>query len=585
VRDASAPVYVQAAFDELDEPLREVTFVVVDLETTGGGTDTEAITEIGAVKVRGGEVLGEFATLVDPGRGIPPLITVLTGITDLMVASAPPIAAVLPAFLDFARDAVLVAHNAPFDVGFLKAACARLDRPWPALRVVDTALLARRVLTSDEVPDCRLATLAGHFKAGTMPVHRALADARATVDVLHGLLERVGPLGVQSLDELRTFTAQVSEAQRRKRHLAEHLPSAPGVYVFRDAAGRPLYVGKSKDIRTRVRHYFVASELRSRMAEMVGLAERVDAIVCAHDLEAEVRELRMIAEYKPPYNRRSRFPERGIWLKLTPEAYPRLSVVRAVRDDGGSYLGPFGSRKSVERAMAAVHDALPIRQCTDKISEAGGGSACALAEMDRCGAPCEGRISREEYGAIAALVRDAVAGAPRPLTDPLLRKVQRLSEAGRYEQAATVRDRAGTFGRACARVQRLVGLTSVEHLVAARPDGSGGWELAVVRHGRLVAAGVAVRGAAVRPYVEALVAPAESVLPGVGPLPCATAEETERILHWLEEPGTRLVEVTGTWSCPARGAGGLGDLLDYRADAADPTFDRPRIRPIPRPAR
>ena len=585
MRDASAPVYVQAAFDELDEPLREVTFVVVDLETTGGGTDTEAITEIGAVKVRGGEVLGEFATLVDPGRGIPPLITVLTGITDLMVASAPPIAAVLPAFLDFARDAVLVAHNAPFDVGFLKAACARLDRPWPALRVVDTALLARRVLTSDEVPDCRLATLAGHFKAGTMPVHRALADARATVDVLHGLLERVGPLGVQSLDELRTFTAQVSEAQRRKRHLAEHLPSAPGVYVFRDAAGRPLYVGKSKDIRTRVRHYFVASELRSRMAEMVGLAERVDAIVCAHDLEAEVRELRMIAEYKPPYNRRSRFPERGIWLKLTPEAYPRLSVVRAVRDDGGSYLGPFGSRKSVERAMAAVHDALPIRQCTDKISEAGGGSACALAEMDRCGAPCEGRISREEYGAIAALVRDAVAGDPRPLTDPLLRKVQRLSEAGRYEQAATVRDRAGTFGRACARVQRLVGLTSVEHLVAARPDGTGGWELAVVRHGRLVAAGVAVRGAAVRPYVEALVATAESVLPGVGPLPCATAEETERILRWLEEPGTRLVELTGIWSCPARGAGGLGDLLDYRADAADPTFDRRRIRPIPRPAR
>jgi DNA polymerase III subunit epsilon len=586
VRDASAPVYVQAAFDELDEPLRDVTFVVVDLETTGGGSDTEAITEIGAVKVRGGEVLGEFATLVDPGRGIPPLITVLTGITDLMVASAPRIEQALPAFLDFVQDTVLVAHNAPFDVGFLKAACARLDRPWPALRVVDTALLARRVLTSDDVPDCRLATLARHFKAATTPVHRALADARATVDVLHGLLERVGPLGVQSLEELRTFTAQVSEAQRRKRHLAEHLPSAPGVYVFRDATGRPLYVGKSKDIRTRVRHYFVASELRSRMAEMVGLAERVDAIVCAHELEAEVRELRMIAEYKPPYNRRSRFPERGIWLKLTAEAYPRLSVVRAVRDDGGSYLGPFGSRKSVERAMAAVHDALPLRQCTTAIPAAPrSGSACALAEMDRCGAPCEGRISREDYGAVAELVRRAVAGDPRPVTDPLLRKVSRLSDAGRYEQAATVRDRAGTFARACARVQRLVGLTSVEHLVGARPDGSGGWQLAVVRRGRLVAAGVAVRGAAVYPYLDGLIATAESVLPGVGPLPCATAEETEKILRWLEEPGTRLVQLTGEWTCPAHGAGGLGELLEHRSDSADPTADRRRIRPIPRPAR
>jgi DNA polymerase-3 subunit epsilon len=586
VRDASAPVYVQAAFDELDEPLRDVTFVVVDLETTGGSHETEAITEIGAVKVRGGLVLGEFGTLVDPGRGIPPLIAVLTGITDLMVASAPPIEEVLPAFLEFARDTVLVAHNAPFDVGFLKAACARLERPWPPLRVVDTALLARRVLTSDDVPDCKLATLSVHFKTATKPVHRALADARATVEVLHGLLERVGPLGVQSLDELRTFTAQVSEAQRRKRHLAEHLPSSPGVYVFRDATGRPLYVGKSKDIRTRVRHYFVASELRSRMAEMVGLAERVDAIVCAHDLEAEVRELRMIAEHKPPYNRRSRFPERGIWLKLTPEAYPRLSVVRSVRDDGGSYLGPFGSRKSVERAMAAVHDALPLRQCTAAIpAQPKDGSACVLAEMDRCGAPCEGRISRDDYGAVAALVRQAVAGDPRPVTDPLLRKVGKLAEAGRFEQAGAVRDRAGTFARACARVQRLAGLTSVEHLVAARPDGHGGWELAVVRRGRLVAAGVAVRGAAVRPYVAALVATAESVLPGVGPLPCATAEETERILRWLEEPGTRLVELTGEWACPARGAGGLGDILEHRDAPADPTADRRRLRPIPRPAR
>ena len=579
-------MYVQAAFDELDEPLHAVTFVVVDLETTGGGADTEAITEIGAVKVRGGELLGEFSTLVDPGRGIPPLISVLTGITDLMVAAAPPVEGVLAAFLEFLGDAVLVAHNAPFDVGFLKAACERAGRDWPSPRVVDTALLARRVLTSDEVPDCKLATLSVHFKTATKPVHRALADARATVEVLHGLIERLGPLGVHSLDELRSFTAQVSEAQRRKRHLAEQLPSAPGVYVFRDATGRPLYVGTSKDIRTRVRHYFVASEQRSRMAEMVALADRVDPIVCAHALEAEVRELRMIAEYKPPYNRRSRFPERGAWLKLTAEPFPRLSLVRTVRDDGGTYLGPFGSRRSVERAMAAVHDALPLRQCTDRLPAEPKGSACALAEMDRCGAPCEGKISLADYGVHAEVVREAVRGDPRPVTEPLLRRVERLAAAGRFEQAATVRDRLATFARACARVQRISALTAIEHLVAARPDGSGGWELAVVRRGRLVAAGVAVRGAAVHPYIAALVATAESVLPGVGPLPCATAAETERILRWLEEPGTRLVELAGgTWTCPARGAGGLGDLLEHRPAPTDPTADRRRLRPTPRPAR
>ncbi|HEX6755883.1 MAG TPA: DEDD exonuclease domain-containing protein [Mycobacteriales bacterium] len=585
MRNATAPVYVQAAFDELDEPLREVTFVVVDLETTGGSADGEEITEIGAVKVRGGELLGEFATLVDPGRGIPAYVAVLTGITDAMVSAAPPIDGVLPAFLEFVGDAVLVAHNAPFDIGFLKAACARAERPWPGSRVVDTALLARRVLTRDEVPDCKLATLAVHFKASTRPTHRALADARATVDVLHGLIERLGPLGVHSLDELRSFTAQVSEAQRRKRHLAEDLPHLPGVYVFRDATGRPLYVGTSKDIRTRVRHYFVASEQRSRMAEMVALAERVDPIVCAHSLEAEVRELRMIAEHKPPYNRRSRFPERGIWLKLTAEHYPRLSVVRSVKDDGGTYLGPFGSRRSVERAMAAVHDALPLRQCADRLPAEPRGSACALAEMDRCGAPCEGRISKEDYARIAAVVRDAVHGDPRAVTEPLREKVRRLADAGRFEQAATVRDRLATFARACARVQRIAALTSIEHLVAARPDGSGGWELSVVRRGRLVAAGVAVRGAAVYPYLAGLVATAESVLPGVGPLPCATAEETEKILRWLDQPGTRLVQLEGTWACPAYGAGGLGDLLEHRPTPADPTADLREIRPLSRPAR
>jgi DNA polymerase III subunit epsilon len=581
-----AQIYVQAAFDEMGEPLREVTFVVVDLETTGGSAEDCGITEIGAVKVRGGEVLGEFQTLVDPQRGIPPFITLLTGITDAMVTVAPSIGSALPAFLEFARGAVLVAHNAPFDIGFLRAACARSERPWPTHRVLDTAVLARRVLTSDDVPDCRLATLAQHFRASTTPCHRALADARATVDVLHGLLERVGSLGVQSYDELRAFTAQVSEAQRRKRHLAEPLPNAPGVYVFRDSSGRPLYVGTSRDIRTRVRQYFVASEMRSRMAEMVGLAERVDAIVCAHSLEAQVRELRLIAEHAPPYNRRSKHPHRACWLKLTVEPYPRLSVVHAVRDDGAAYLGPFGSRRSVERAVAAVYDAVPLRQCAGRLPALPrpGESACVLAELGRCSAPCEGRISPEEYGAYAAAFRAAVVGDPRPLTTPLLARIERLSAAGRYEQAAVVRDRLATLVRACARMQRITALTGIEHLVAARPDGTGGWALSVIRQGRLVAAGVARRGAAVRPYVENLVATAESVLPGIGPLPCATAEETERILAWLEEPGARLVELEGSWSSPAFGAGGLRHLVPDDI-STDPFADRRPLRTRSRPAR
>ncbi len=217
---AGRPADAQLKFDELGTPLRDVTFVVFDLETTGGSSAEDAVTEIGAVKVRGGEVLGEFATLVDPGRGIPPQVVALTGITELMVTGAPPMTEVLPAFLEFASGSVLVAHNSGFDVGFMKAACKRHGYRWPRPPVVCTVKLARRVLTENEAPSARLSALAVLFKASTQPNHRALDDARATVDVLHGLLERVGSVGVQSLEELLDYVPEVTTAQRRKRTMA-----------------------------------------------------------------------------------------------------------------------------------------------------------------------------------------------------------------------------------------------------------------------------------------------------------------------------------------------------------------------------
>ena len=339
-------------------------------------------------------MLGEFQTLVNPAEPIPAFISVLTGITDRMVADSPRIDSVLPAFLEFARDTVLVAHNAPFDIGFLKAAAARTGHAWPRFQVVDTAHLARQLVTRDEAPNRKLSTLAQLFGATTTPDHRALHDARATVDVLHALLARVGNLGVVTLEELTTYSSRVSSAQRRKRYLAEGLPSAPGVYLFKDRQGRVLYVGTSRDIRRRVRSYFTASEQRTRMAEMVGIAESVTPVVCHTTLEAEVRELRLIAEHKPRYNRRSRHPERALWVKLTVEAFPRLSIVREVRDDGTRYVGPFSSRLSAESAIAALHEVVPLRQCTKKLSTRGRSTDCALAQMGRCGAPCTGVAER-----------------------------------------------------------------------------------------------------------------------------------------------------------------------------------------------
>ena len=256
-------------FGLASESLRNTTFVVVDLETTGGrangdGDNIDAITEIGAVKVRGGEVLGELATLVDPGRSIPPQIVELTGITSAMVRDAPKIESVLPAFLEFARGAVLVAHNAGFDIGFLRAAAERCGIAWPRPPVLCTVRLARRVLTRDEAPSVRLSALARLFGAATTPTHRALDDARATVDVLHALIERVGNRGVHTYTDLRSYLPDVSPEQRRKRVLAANLPRRPGVYLFRGPADEVLYVGTAVDLRRRAGQYFNGIRLAHR---------------------------------------------------------------------------------------------------------------------------------------------------------------------------------------------------------------------------------------------------------------------------------------------------------------------------------
>lgn len=190
--------------DDLGTPLFHVTFVVVDLETTGTVSGESRIIEVGAAKFRGGECLGTFQTLVNPGGGdggIPPFVVGLTGITEALVIPAPPIEAVLPSMLEFLGDGVLVGHNLSFDTSFLDADLVASGRQPLTHHRVDTLALARR-LVGDEVADRRLATLARLFRTATQPTHRALDDVLATAGVLHGLLERAGCLDVLRLDDL-----------------------------------------------------------------------------------------------------------------------------------------------------------------------------------------------------------------------------------------------------------------------------------------------------------------------------------------------------------------------------------------------
>ena len=568
----------QLAFDELDTPLCDTTFVVVDLETTGGSSENDAITEIGAVKIRGGEVIGELATLVDPGRSIPPLIVEITGITTAMVMGAPTIDRVLPSFLEFAKGAVLVAHNAPFDVGFLRAAAAERNIPWPQFKVLCTVKLARRVLTRDEAPSVKLSALASLFRATTQPTHRALDDARATVDVLHALLERIGNQGVQSYTELVDYLPAVSAGQRSKRGLAAGLPRTPGVYLFRGPGDEVLYIGTTVNLQRRVRNYFTGSETRGRMQEMVALAERVDHVECAHGLEAGVRELRLLVAHAPPYNRRSKFPKRAWWATLTDEAFPRFTLTR--KASAGS-LGPFGSRAHAADVTATIGEFCGIRTCTARIP-AGEmhGRDCPYAVVGGCPASARQAFqTAEEYSCSAAAVRDLIAGRDDEPLRRMRHRIEQLADAELFESAARLRDRAAEVVHAVRRVQRLAAIAAITELIAARRAPDGGWEVVVVRSGRLAAAGVAARNVPPMPVIDAIAASAETVIPDDSPLHGALAEEVGLVASWLDTPGVRIVRTTEGYAEPAYGTGrwlGWAELARdaVRAESAGATYLR-----------
>lgn len=534
----------QRSFDDMGTPLHDVTFVVVDVETTGGSPDACAITEIGAVKLRGGEVLGTFSTLVNPGVGIPPAITVLTGITTAMVRPAPPVEAVLPAFLEFAAGATLVGHNVRFDRAFIDAAL--VAHGWPRLphHFVDTVALARRLL-GDEVRNCKLATLADHLRLPHRPTHRALDDALATGHLLHALLERAGTLGVIGLDDLLELPTVKGHPQLAKLRLTDGLPRSPGVYLFRDAGGRVLYVGKATNLRSRVRSYFSGEE-RRKVGQMLRETVAVDHVTTTNPLEAAVLEVRLIHQLLPRFNRQATTWRRYAYLKLTlGERFPRLSVVRAVKDDGGLYLGPLPSTGAARRVAEAIQTATPIRRCTGNPGRPGPGAArsagrrlapCAEAQLGVAVCPCDGVLTEEAYAPVVAEVVRALTVDPHLLLDRLGSRMEALAEAQRFEEAADVRDRAAALADAVRRQRRLDGVRRAGRLVL-HVDGS---EVELVG-GLLVRCWTDVDGAATS--AQRLFDHPGDPPGGWRPVPSELADELACVAAWLERESHRITVV------------------------------------------
>ena len=462
----------QRSFDDLGVPLADATFCVLDLETTGGDRNNDMITEIGAVKVRGGECLATFQTLVNPGRAIPPRISVLTGLTDALVYPAPHIGAVLGSLVDFIGDAVFVGHNVGFDLAFLRTALERDGRSTIAPVVVDTAALARR-LVRDEVPDCRLGTLASRLRLDHRPTHRALDDALATTDLLHLLLERAAGLGVLGLDDLVALAKLAGHPQSGKLKLTAHLPRSPGVYLFCGHRDEVLYVGKATNLRQRVRSYF-GSDDRRKIGPMLRETQTVRHLDLPDPLSAAVVESRLIASALPRYNRAGTRADRYCYVRLdTDAAWPRLAVVREPSRTG-IHLGPLPSRTMAQLVIDALISALPLRRCSIRLGRshvpAADAVPCGAAQLGVAQCPCAGVVDRASYDSAVRTAAHTLAGDPAVVAEALGAKMSRLAAQQRFEEAAHVRDRLSALHGAVRRHRLVEALRGAQRCEIRRGD-------------------------------------------------------------------------------------------------------------------
>jgi DNA polymerase III epsilon subunit family exonuclease len=325
--------------------LERATYVVVDLETTGLRPGTSAICEIGAVRIRELEPVGEFETLVDPGLRIAPGASAITGLRNEHLRGAPRPTEAVRRFLDFAGDAVLVAHNARFDLAFLDRETELLTGSRIAAPVVDTVLLARTLLAG-RVKSFSLGQLAWFIGTDARPCHRALPDARATAELLLALIGLAQERGARTVADLGSLAATRSRRLLDKRHLAFGAPTRPGIYLFRGRGNEVLYVGRARDLRARLRSYFRSDRQRPAVEAALGATERIEWRVLGSELEAALAELRLIREIRPPGNARVSRPERHVWLRARGE-----QVVASTRP---SPLGPLRSRRQAQLAARAL---------------------------------------------------------------------------------------------------------------------------------------------------------------------------------------------------------------------------------------
>jgi DNA polymerase III subunit epsilon len=509
--------------------LAGVAFTVVDLETTGATPGFAKITEIGAVRIEHGEEVARFSALVNPGIAIPAMITGITGIDDELVADAPTIHDVLPRFVEFSRDSVLVAHNAQFDLSFLDYELGRLQRrtfPRPAL---DTLRLARKLCPQQR---CSLAALSYRFDTRVKPVHRALQDAQATGELLLLFLSWLQEQGMSTLEEVARFCEPGARRNYHKISLTESLPHEPGVYVMRDAHGQALYIGKAENLKRRTRDHFLQRQAH-HARQALELLERFEVTPTGSEFAALLLEQRLIARHKPLYNSHGTRAASYHYVKLTADEYPRLYATPNLREDGSYYAGPFRKAALARRFVDCVNGAYPLRTCVHLATATSRRAPCQRAEMGACLAPCKGPLNGE-YTQVVDAVRRVLKGHGDGLDERLQERQATLVKALAFEQAGRLQTQREALQRALRSVRRLRAARRGE-AVLVYPARRPGWvALWGVRGGAIVAEREVGRAAFDQQAAREFLAAVATAQPPRPPLAAHLIDEMLLVHGWIE---------------------------------------------------
>jgi DNA polymerase-3 subunit epsilon len=550
----------------LDSPLLTAEFLAVDTETNGLARERCELTEVGAVLVGGGELHERWSSLVGISAPLSPGIQRFTGISQAMVDRAPPPESVLPALAERMRGRVLVAHNAAFDRRVLRQAFARAALDWPDPPVLCTVSLARRLAPLQRRRG--LAALADALGLEVGTTHRALPDAELCGQVFCALFKRLcanaGTVG-EAVALLAPRRRSVRARPPRVRTPVERRPDlraltrGPGVYVFRDGDGRPLYVGKSVDVRKRARSHFTAG------AAWTARAEQVDCEATESELGALLLEHRLIRALKPPANVRSvREPDGQVFVRCRLDiAFPILEVAREPASGHAVCIGPVRGRAAAAELVEQLNSLFGLRHCTRTLPRRTHPSA--YGQMGRCLSPCLGDLDpnlyRERLEGALRLFVDARDGG-RALLEHVEAQMRAAAHARQYERAASLRRRRD---RLDSLVFRLGGVLRAVHsgarlVVARHPDVPGRGDALWIAGGRIVdSTPLPVSDLAARCAAAVRAAPRASDLGGW--LPAEEVDEVRLVGSYLASGAVSVLELpsdrVGRFVEAAVGAGQL----------------------------